>query len=367
MALVWSLGYGKSVVLPAECARRVGKVETLVTTCSAPSFSIAQVVAIVFVVGAFSACAPGPGSLHAPTESSTISSRASVKPPDEASSDPNGSGEDGVGVVVEGARPRKGSAMREVPGAAQGSARQEASVAVALFQAPGVAEDAYQATERALQVVEGIALRRVTPEEVRAGALDAHDVVIFTGGRGSVQGKALGPEGREAVRRFVRGGGGYIGICAGAYMALQGEAEFHKIAIVAGRHRTGDAWIRGIATVDVEPTDGSTPLRLHYANGPLFEKIEVDGIEPYTVLAVFRSEIAYPRYGTHPGEMLGTPAVIASEYAAGRVVLFSPNPALGASNEPPREDLLIHALRWSTQRESLGARPTAAEVLGMSR
>jgi len=80
------------------------------------------------------------------------------------------------------------------------------------------------------------------PSEVRAGRRTGQDVVVFTGGRGSFQGRFLGEDGRARVRDFGREGGGYVGICAGAYMALQGDAEFNKVAFVAGRHATGDAW-----------------------------------------------------------------------------------------------------------------------------
>src|SRR5687767_8592073 len=50
-------------------------------------------------------------------------------------------------------------------------------------------------------------------------ALKEADVVIFTGGSGSKQGNAIGEAGRAEVQRFVRDGGGYVGICAGAYLA----------------------------------------------------------------------------------------------------------------------------------------------------
>ncbi|MFM9148181.1 MAG: BPL-N domain-containing protein [Verrucomicrobiota bacterium] len=39
---------------------------------------------------------------------------------------------------------------------------------------------------------------------------------MFTGGSGSAEAEGLGVAGREEVRKFVREGGGYVGICAGA-------------------------------------------------------------------------------------------------------------------------------------------------------
>ncbi|MCH2149974.1 MAG: succinylglutamate desuccinylase/aspartoacylase family protein, partial [Phycisphaerales bacterium] len=66
----------------------------------------------------------------------------------------------------------------------------------------------------------GCRVDRIGPRDVRAGCLDQFDVVVFPGGSGSGQGKAIGERGREAVRSFVDGGGAYIGVCAGAYLAL---------------------------------------------------------------------------------------------------------------------------------------------------
>jgi glutamine amidotransferase-like uncharacterized protein len=51
----------------------------------------------------------------------------------------------------------------------------------------------------------------VTAKEIRAGALSSADVVVLPGGSGGTEGTTLGEEGREAIRSFVRRGGGYLG------------------------------------------------------------------------------------------------------------------------------------------------------------
>jgi hypothetical protein len=223
---------------------------------------------------------------------------------------------------------------------------QPARPTIAVFDAPGVGAEALSTATAAIEAA-GMDVLVVGPDEVRAGALDRADAVLFTGGRGSVQGRLLGEDGRERVRAFVRAGGGYVGICAGAYLALQGEPEFHKLAIVAGRHATGDAWIRGIGPADVRPTDGSASVVLHYANGPLVAPEVVDGIAPFVTLATFASDYHLESEGTHEGEMLGAPAALTSRYGEGRIVLFSPNPTL----EPASPGVLTGALRRVASRE----------------
>ena len=270
----------------------------------------------------------------------------------------------GVGMAREAKRTRHGSralvalALLALLAGALPGLEAQAPLRVALYRSGGVARDALDAAEALLEDAPGGELSVVRPRDVRRGALDGQDAVLFTGGRGSVQGRLLGEAGRERVRRFVRGGGGYVGICAGAYLALQGEPEFHKIAFVAGRHATGDRWRRGVATVDVEDDAGGRH-RLHYANGPIFGAERVEGLAPYVPLAWFRSEIWRERHDTRPGEMVDTPAIVAARYGEGSAVLFSPNPTL----EPTEDALLLRALRFVARAE-VGPDTTFADVFG---
>lgn len=236
---------------------------------------------------------------------------------------------------------------------------QPARLRVAVFDAPGVADTALESALAAF-AAEGIDARRVTPEDVRTGALERAEVVLFTGGRGSVQGRLLGEDGRARVRRFVERGGGYVGICAGAYLALQGGPEDHKLAIVAGRNLTGDRWRRGIAPARVIPSDGAEPRFLHYANGPLLAHEAVEGLAPFVTLATFDADIYWERWDTHAGEMPGTPAVVAAGYGRGRIVLFSPNPTL----DPAHPELLVRAARWTAAHGSVPSNLRWRDVLG---
>jgi hypothetical protein len=222
-------------------------------------------------------------------------------------------------------------------------------IRVAIYRAPGVSVAAHVATAEALRAAGGFVVTTVTPDDVRAGALAGNDVVIFTGGRGAVQGEALGEEGRQAVRDFVAAGGGYVGVCAGAYLALQGEAEFFKLAIVAARNVSGDNWRRGEHTAEVReapPGSGERVRRIFYANGPVFEPVAHATIAPYVVLATFVSDFYLPAHGTRSGEMPGTPAILAAAFGRGRIVLFSPNPVLAAEGEAASPELMAQAVRW---------------------
>ena len=223
-----------------------------------------------------------------------------------------------------------------------------ASVRVGLYQARGVHPAAFAAEQALLEASAGFRCTVVRPREIAGGALKEQDVVVFMGGSGTAQGKALGDAGKQAVKDFVAGGGGYIGVCAGAYLALQGEEEFHKLRLVAGRNLTGDAWQRGIAGLEVR-APGRPPFKMFYANGPIFTPAPTEGIAAYQRLADYVGEIFNVSKGTGAGEMPGTPAIVASGYGSGRVLLFSPNPVLGGAGVV-QSGLMLAGLRWAARR-----------------
>ena len=66
----------------------------------------------------------------------------------------------------------------------------------------------------------GIDLQAVDSDDIRNGKLTKKnfDMVIVPGGYVSNYSKALGKDGKQAIIDFVKQGGGYVGICAGAYL-----------------------------------------------------------------------------------------------------------------------------------------------------
>jgi len=65
----------------------------------------------------------------------------------------------------------------------------------------------------------------VDEARIAAGALDSADVFFVSGGDTFAIAAALGAKGAEALERFIRGGGMYIGACAGAYLLLKSSLE----------------------------------------------------------------------------------------------------------------------------------------------
>lgn len=192
----------------------------------------------------------------------------------------------------------------------------------------------------------------MTPE-----ILKQFDVVVFPGGSGSKQAQAIGEEGRRAVREFVNSGGGYIGVCAGAYLCsshydwslnLINSSVFTGTREIPGQG-SKQMWYRGSwADIDMEITaagqaifgDVNKRVTVRYSNGPIISRKDHPDLEDYRVLAWFRSEngLWEPQQGT----MIDTPAIVSGGFGNGRVISVSPHPEYTEALHP----IITGAIRW---------------------
>lgn len=67
----------------------------------------------------------------------------------------------------------------------------------------------------------GLACDLLRAEDVRSGKLNDYGLLFVPGGWASNKIKALGDTGTEAIKRFVRDGGAYLGLCGGAGLATE--------------------------------------------------------------------------------------------------------------------------------------------------
>jgi hypothetical protein len=218
---------------------------------------------------------------------------------------------------------------------------------VAVFDGEGSAGAGVPNCLAQLRVQPGVAVTRVAADDITAGALAQFTVAMFTGGSGSRQAATLGETGRERVGEFVRGGGGYIGICAGSYLACKGFSW--GLGIINAK-TPSPKWQRGRALLKIELNDegrsvlgniqGETDCR--YGNGPLLVPAGAPDLPPFEVLALFRTEVA--EHGTPAGIMVNSPAVIRSTFGKGRVLCISPHP----EQTEGLEGVVPRAVAWVT-------------------
>lgn len=216
---------------------------------------------------------------------------------------------------------------------------------IALYTGEGAA----QARTKLLETLRGkpnVRVHERTAEQIRQGQLAGMEIVLHPGGSGGGQGRALGDAGREAVRKFVADGGGYIGICAGAYLATSHyDWSLHILdAHVIDREH----WARGTGTVDIALSDSAKQFfataketaAVRYANGPLLGPGNNEKLADFESLAIYRGEIA--KNGAPTGVMPGTTAIAKGDYEKGKVVCFSCHP----ESSDGQQFMLHEAIEW---------------------
>lgn len=227
----------------------------------------------------------------------------------------------------------------------------DAPIRVALYADSGAAKKGSKHVKRCLSAEHGFAYELVSAEQIRDGVLDDFDVVIHPGGSGSKQAEALGDEGREKVRDFVAAGNGFVGICAGAYLA---SAEYPwSLNLVDAKVLDRKHWARGTGDVELRLSPAARKffgiddelVTIYYGQGPLLSPAANDTIVDYEPLAVYETEVA--KNGAPTGVMKGTTAIARAPFGKGRVVAISPHP----EKTPGRDDVLQRAIRWTAGKE----------------
>jgi glutamine amidotransferase-like uncharacterized protein len=221
---------------------------------------------------------------------------------------------------------------------------------VFMYDGPGASGSNLNNIERIAKSA-GHLFTRFKGEQLRGHHLRDADVVVFPGGSGSGEARGIGDEGLAIVRRFIQNGGGYVGICAGAYLGTCKYSWGLKVCNV----QTVDSahWKRGTGDVKVQLTDEGRKIfgevreefLIRYANGPLLGPSTMHDLPGFKVLAEFRSELA--ENGAPTGVMIHTPAIVSGEFGRGRLILLSPH----AEHKEQTEFIIVRALNWAAGRD----------------
>jgi len=152
------------------------------------------------------------------------------------------------------------------------------------------------------------------PLKVNARTLSGFDLYIQPGGGQDIPAAyaAIGDDGGDAIRAFVRGGKSFLGLCMGAYLADRDWIGLVDVALLSEVGRPGSGIDdEGDHTIDVR-WDG-TLERVYYQDGPYFTGNAASGYAP---IAHYRNgDVAMARYA----------------YGAGTVLLTGPHPEADAS------------------------------------
>ena len=200
-----------------------------------------------------------------------------------------------------------------------------------------------------------------------------YDLVIFPGGGGSAEAAGIGAAGGDAVRAFVAAGRGYLGVCAGGYLA--GHATCCDVVVpgycggavgcapssyALGLADIGVAepWARGhgpvlvayddaaVAMLRLDPAKygGGANISMLYWQGPILDRQYKQGVQ---ALATFHTEISSGSTQYTKGQMVGTPALFHTTYGAGkgRVLISPPHPE---ETQPRLDDIVESYILWAS-------------------
>ena len=163
--------------------------------------------------------------------------------------------------------------------------------------------------------------------DVQAGKLIGYDVLMMPGGSGYDRYTQLREEGFEKIRRYIREGGCYYGICAGIALALNDPKRLRLIPYTREKNplRGGfSAAVRFNARAEelMGVKEGIRYFRYH--DGPIPAKGDPVPDSEYEVLATFDSHVMQRGKASTP--MYGMPAIVCGRYGKGKVLVSVMHP-----------------------------------------
>ncbi|MBN8419857.1 MAG: biofilm PGA synthesis protein PgaB [Verrucomicrobia bacterium] len=229
---------------------------------------------------------------------------------------------------------------------------QTREIKVGIYRGPGSPQGGVDNVLNVLKPFPQVKAVVLSGQDVGSLNISTYDVLVFPGGSGSGQSKGIGEAGLKKVRDFVRNGGGYVGICGGAYLAC---SNFTWGLGILNAGTVSNKWRRGQAMLDLAPTpagqrwlgDVKSPFKVRYHNGPILKPAARTDLPAYDVLTVFKTEIA--EYGSPAGVQVGSPAHVIATYGKGRVFISSPHP----ENTPGLENFIPRGILWSAAHASM--------------
>lgn len=183
---------------------------------------------------------------------------------------------------------------------------------------------------------------------VRGGALEGLDVLVMPGGHSIVESEQLEEAGREAIRRYIRNGGRYLGTCAGCSLTLN-EPMATRLRVIpfsrdpksprgGGEALTMKVTKRGEELTGIKA--GNHPVRYH--NGPMLVPTKPLKDAEYEVIGKWNCDLS--EKGTNSVSMFGHPALVCGRYGKGRVFVTAGHP----EHYPRSRDIVVGGFRYLT-------------------
>jgi glutamine amidotransferase-like uncharacterized protein len=236
------------------------------------------------------------------------------------------------------------------------------TVRVGVFADFGTSEICIREAVDALNIDPGMEPVRITGPDIANGILDGLDAVVFPGGSGSRQASSLGDRGRRIVTEFINNGGGFLGLCAGAYLGSGHPGYDWCLHLADARVLDREHYARGEGLVEVKLTekgkgflpelDGKSAFFSYYHDGPLLAPGRNPHMKDYETLAVFQSDI-HLENNALAGIMPGSTFLLRAQKGKGKVVLCAGHP----ESTPGLRWLVPKCVRWAAGQKAIDYLP----------
>ncbi len=174
-----------------------------------------------------------------------------------------------------------------------------------------------------------------TSDVITSTILANYDVLYMPGGQGGEQYVDSDTIDGDAIKNFVSNGGGYVGICAGAYAGTDYVDGWYNGWGVAPDVDAEHPYVEENLTVSIS-NEGqnvlgdSGILTISHQNGPAFYS---NGGNMVTLATYADNSTGYQDY----------PAIVGDYYGKGRTVLSGVHPEL----TPQHPEILINLIKWA--------------------
>ena len=223
------------------------------------------------------------------------------------------------------------------------------TVRVAVFSGPGADYWGGLRHAKLASHIAGAKVFRINAKMVGEGMLDQTDVLVVPGGKATVMLRNMGADVRRRIAAFVRNGGGFIGTCAGCYVAT-GPIRGHRdrlglIPFTSGAYGGG-------VDMPVEFTQEAQKLcglkakiqPIAFHGGPVLDRARPVKDTDVRVIAYYR-----PNFGPKSrfARMANRPAIVAGRCGKGHVFASAVHP----EKDPKDHYVLRAAYNYVLQRQ----------------
>ena len=203
-----------------------------------------------------------------------------------------------------------------------------------------------------------ISYTKINRDSIKEGALKRYNVLLMPGGNNYEMGQELGSDGIGKVRNYIKLGGGYFGVCGGAFFAAstsiwRGWSDEQRTYIEVG----GLGIIGGIADGPVEDfapsyQDFSCKINIISDSHPVAEGL------PETIQYLYDHGPMFITGDDPRIEVIGRSVrgernfILCSEFYKGRIFITSGHPEADYSKSS--WPMVVNAMNWCSKRDLYG-------------